>query len=52
MLKYLNFGIDKKPGISGIPDLQSLLVRLFQWWLGLVVARWSRSAKLLYAGPG
>jgi len=22
------------------------------WRLGLVVARWSRSTKLLYAGPG
>jgi len=22
-----------------------------EWWLGLVVAHWSRSMKLLYAGP-
>jgi len=22
------------------------------WWPGLVVARWSRSTKLPYAGPG
>jgi len=22
------------------------------WWFGLAVMRWSRSTKLLYAGPG
>jgi len=27
-------------------------VRDLEWRLGLVVARWSRSTKLLYAGPG
>jgi len=25
---------------------------LFGWWRGLAVTRWSRSTKLLYAGPG
>jgi len=32
--------------------LLSFSALMLEWWLGLVVARWSRSTKLLYAGPG
>jgi len=38
--------------VSGTTSPSSFLQRDAMWRRGLVVARWSRSAKLLYAGPG
>jgi len=31
---------------------QHSYINCLRWWPGLVVARWSRSTKLPYAGPG
>jgi len=41
----------KKPNYETLRLCPSLLIYL-GWWPGLVVARWSRSTKLPYAGPG
>jgi len=40
------------PVIGGKFSQTTITRRLLQWRLGLVVARWSRSTELLYAGPG
>jgi len=33
-------------------NVAQLLSDTYGWWSGVAVARWSRSAKLTYAGPG